>query len=110
MSIAEAILAIVREEMAKHSAKGLRSVKVYTGRLSMVLPESLKFCFQVLVEGTDLGDAELLIEEVPLRGHCKDCKASFESETYVFECPNCKGPHIEITDGQGIYIAEMEIE
>lgn len=110
MSLAEAILEIVREEMSKHSAKGLRSVKVCAGVLSMVVPESLKFCFEVLIDGTELQGAELIIEEVPLKAYCKDCLGNFSSKSYLFECPTCGGSDIEITDGQGLYVAEMEIE
>lgn len=110
MSLAEAILEIVREEMSKHSARTLRSVKVCAGKLSMVVPESLKFCFQILVDGTELQGAQLIVEEVPLSGHCRDCLHHFSSDSYIFECPSCGGHSIEITEGQSLYVAEMEID
>jgi hydrogenase nickel incorporation protein HypA/HybF len=110
MSIAEGIIDILREEMRKHNARALKRVTLLVGKLSMVVPESLTFCFQVLVEGTDLEGAELIVEIIPLRGVCHDCGKPFESQDYVFECPACKGPNIRLTDGQGIYISEMEIE
>ncbi len=110
MSIAEAILEILKEEMQKHGAKRLRRVWVRAGKLSMVVPDSLRFCFEVLVEGTELRGAELLVEEIPLKGRCHDCGREFESHTYVFQCPQCYGVNYEITDGQGIYISEIEID
>jgi len=110
MSIAEGIVEILKEEMRKHNAKGLKTVTLQVGRLSMVVPESLIFCFRVLVEGTELEGTELLVETVPLKGICQDCGKPFESPNYIFECPVCQGPNLRLTDGQGIYISEMEIE
>ncbi len=110
MSIAQGLVDILQEEMQKVGAKSLLSVKLQIGKLSMIVPHALEFCFNILVEDTNMKGAHLEFEEIPLKGLCKDCGNTFESQDHVFECPFCNGPNIEITDGQGIYILEMEVQ
>ena len=110
MSIAQSLLDIIREEMNKHNASVLKSVRLHIGRLSAIVPESLSFCFEVMTTGTELEGAELIMEIIPLRGSCRDCGRTFEIEDYAFECPFCGGPHIDTVSGQGLSIVEMEVD
>ena len=54
MSIAQSLIEIIEEEMKKHDAKYLRSVRLNIGQLSAVVPESLSFCFEVITSDTPL--------------------------------------------------------
>lgn len=110
MSIAQSLIDIIHEEMAKHHVSVLRSVKVKIGKLSAIVPDSLSFCFDIMVQGSDLDGARLLIEIVPLEGRCKDCGNAFEVKEYVFVCPSCGGGNIETLRGQDLSIVEMEVE
>ncbi|RLC25960.1 MAG: hydrogenase maturation nickel metallochaperone HypA [Deltaproteobacteria bacterium] len=110
MSIAQSLIDIIREEMARHNACRLRSVRLRIGRLSAIVPESLSFCFEIITTGTDLEGAKLLMDLVPLRGRCRQCGREFEIEEYAFECPLCGGPDIETTAGRELSIVDMEVD
>jgi len=69
---------ILREEMEKHDAKVLKSVHLQIGQLSAIVPEALSFCFQVMVEGTEMEGAKLVMDIIPLRGRCPECRKEFE--------------------------------
>ena len=110
MSIAQSLLDIIKEEMHKHNAKLLKSVRLDIGQLSAIVPESLSFCFEVMTSGTELEGAELIMEIIPLKGACRDCSRGFEIKEYAFECPYCSSPHIDTIAGQELSIVEMEVE
>ncbi len=110
MSITQSLIDIIREEMIKHNAGTLRSVRLRIGQLSAIVPDSLSFCFEVITSGTDLEGAKLVMEVIPLRGMCRECKEAFEIKDYAFECPLCGSPEIDTISGQDLSIVDMEVD
>ena len=109
MSIAQSLLEIIREEMAQHDAKVLKSVRLHIGQLSAIVPDSLSFCFEIMTSGTELEGAKLIMEIIPLRGVCRECSQEFEIRDYTFECPHCDSREIDAISGQELSIVEMEV-
>ncbi len=109
MSIAQSLLKIIREEMAKHDARVLKSVRLHIGQLSAIVPDSLSFCFEVMTSDTELEGAKLIMEVIPLRGVCKECNQTFEIRDYAFECPHCCSREINTISGKDLSIVEMEV-
>jgi len=110
MSIAQSLIDIIKEEMTRHDATVLRSVRLNIGQLSAIVPQSLSFCFEVITSGTELEGAKLIMEVIPLEGMCRECKQAFGIEDYAFECPYCGSPDIETTAGQDLSIVDMEVD
>ena len=110
MSIAQSLIDILQEEMAKHGAATLRSVRLSVGELSAIVPESLSFCFEIITQGTPLEGAKLLMDRIPLRGYCPQCEETFDIKEFVFICPTCGSTNIETIEGQELSIVEMEVE
>ncbi len=48
-------------------------VNLKIGKLAAVVPDSLRFCFEIIIKDTRLEGAKLDIEEVPVKARCKDC-------------------------------------
>jgi hydrogenase nickel incorporation protein HypA/HybF len=109
MSIAQNLLEIIREEMVKHDASVLKSIRLNIGQMSAIVPASLSFCFEIMTSGTELEGAELIMDIIPLRGVCKTCNEAFEIKDYVFECPHCCSREVDIISGQDLSIVEMEV-
>lgn len=110
MSIAESILDIVRETLRNNEQGKLLSVTVEIGELTAVIPESLDFCFQALVEETPYKGAKLVIKNVPLKGKCVKCKKDFPIKNYAFICPFCESLEVQVTGGQELKVTELEVE
>ncbi len=110
MAIAQGLLDILREEMERHRATRLRSVRLHIGQLSAIVPESLSFCFEVMTAGTEMEGARLNMEIIPLRGVCRSCRGGFEIENYAFECPHCGSRDIETVSGHELSVVEMEVD
>jgi hydrogenase nickel incorporation protein HypA/HybF len=62
VGIAEQILEAVRTETAARKPARATKVGVRIGEMAGVDPDSLTFCFNVLVKGSDLDPLELAIE------------------------------------------------
>jgi hydrogenase nickel incorporation protein HypA/HybF len=110
MSIAQSLISILQEEMAKHGASTLRSVRLSVGEMSAIVPESLSFCFEIITQDTPLEGAKLLMDRIPLKGYCPECDHPFDIKDFVFVCPTCGSTHIETIEGQELSIVEMEVE
>jgi hydrogenase nickel incorporation protein HypA/HybF len=109
MSIAGSMLEAVRAESARHNAHVL-AVGVKIGELSGLDAESLRFCFDALVQDTDLAPLSLQIEHLPWRNRCRQCAQDFAVQDYRTECPQCGSAETELASGQELEFAYMEIE
>jgi hydrogenase nickel incorporation protein HypA/HybF len=94
--------------------KEVRPVKVERvnlkiGRLSAVVPESLRFCFEVASRDTPLAGAELAIEETPVLARCKACDERWTIAEPVFICRTCGSGELEILSGRELDIVSIEI-
>jgi hydrogenase nickel incorporation protein HypA/HybF len=85
-------------------------VNLKIGRLAAVVPDSLRFCFEIAVKDTPLGGAELHIEEIPVVARCNDCHAEWTITGPVFVCEKCKSGSVELLSGQELDIVSIEIE
>jgi hydrogenase nickel incorporation protein HypA/HybF len=85
------------------------AVNLKIGKLAAVVPESLRFCFDVAVKDTPLAGAKLVIEEVPVVASCKDCKTRWTIEEPVFICKTCQSGSLEILSGRELDIESIEV-
>ncbi len=84
-------------------------VNLKVGKLAAVVPESLSFCFQIAVQDTPLCDAELNIEEIPLKIRCTDCNVEWTAHEPVFVCRNCNGTSVKMLSGRELDITSIEV-
>ena len=103
------MLEAVQAEAARHGAHVL-AVGVKIGELSGVDSESLHFCFDALVQDTDLAPLALHIERLGWRNRCRQCAVDFAVEEYRTECPQCGSAETELASGNQLEFAYMEIE
>lgn len=110
LSICEGILEVADSALKSAAVRRPRVVRLNlrVGRLTAVVPDSLRFYFDLLTPGTSLEGASLEIEEVPILAHCSDCAASFEIDTPSFICPVCAGGLLEIVSGRELQLVSLE--
>jgi len=91
--------------------KGARieRVNLEVGKLSAIVPESLRFCFDVAAKETPLDGAELAIEEIPVQARCNDCQAEWTVTGPAFTCEACGSGKIDILSGRELDIKYIEI-
>ena len=106
MQIVEIAVASIPSDLKNAQVK---RVNLKVGKLASVVPESLQFCFQIAIQDTPLRDADLKIEEIPLRIRCTDCQAEWIANEPAFVCPECTGGSIEMLSGRELDITSIEV-
>jgi len=84
-------------------------ITLQVGRLRAVVPDAMRFCFQVVSQGTAAQDAELVLEEVPIRVRCDSCDREWTVEGVSFLCPDCDGP-CKTLSGKELLLRSIEVE
>jgi hydrogenase nickel incorporation protein HypA/HybF len=106
MQIIKIAVASIPADLKKPQVK---RVNIKVGKLSAVVPESLRFCFQIAVQDTPLSDAELYIEEIQLKVRCTDCNVEWIAYEPVFLCRKCNGKSVEVLSGRELDITSIEV-
>jgi hydrogenase nickel incorporation protein HypA/HybF len=88
----------------------VRRVNLQVGKLSAIVSDSLRFCFDLVVNGTPLESAELSIEELPVVVRCKDCQTQWTVSEPVFICKACRSGALDMLSGRELDITSIEIE
>lgn len=84
-------------------------VTLEVGTLSCVMPDALRFCYEVAVEGTSLAGSELEILRIPGRSRCRDCGAAVEMRDLLAAC-GCGSMNLEPPRGGGeLKIKSIEV-
>lgn len=109
LSLAQSIVEIVEQHLRSAGPGRVTSVRVKVGEMANVVPESLAFCFDTVIEGTPLDGSHLEIERVPISCLCRHCQREFEPRGHAFHCPGCGSQEIEIVSGMELNIVGVEL-
>ena len=109
LGIAQNILDIVQQSVPGDQVSAVKKIRIRVGRLSGVVPDSLEFCIQVLLNETEMKQAGLVMETIPTVSRCRDCRHKFAADDFVFSCPVCKSANLELISGRELEVAEIEL-
>lgn len=110
MGIAIKIVEIATASIpAQLTGARIRRVNLNVGKLSAIVADSLRFCFEVAARDTVLEGARLYITEIPVRARCSACQSEWTIETPDFTCPFCRGGDIELLSGRELDIDSIEL-
>jgi hydrogenase nickel incorporation protein HypA/HybF len=107
-------VAIMQEavRLAAEAAGGrrVRTLRLRIGVLSGVVPEAIRFAFDVVTRDTLAAGAALEIESVPAVAWCAACAAEFPTADFFSECPRCRTVNGGLRRGREMEIASVELE
>ncbi len=110
LSIVASLFEILEEKAKEQKARKVTSVKVKVGALSGVVPEFLKTAFDVYKKDTIADEAELKIEEVPLKIKCQQCGTEIIKDDFVFICEKCASRELKTLAGTELLLEKIELE
>ena len=111
MAIAGNIVGVVKDAIpTSMESQRVSGVVVEVGRLSTVVPESLKFCFGVVSKETVCEGAELEVIEIPLVLKCRVCSHRWEADEPAFICPDCGGIDLAVESGRELSVKTVRLE
>jgi hydrogenase nickel incorporation protein HypA/HybF len=105
LAIAESVVDTVTERLP--GAK-VTCVHLEIGVLSGVVPDSIRFCFDLATEGTGLEGAQLKITEHPAHCRCRDCGTEFQPETPILLC-SCGSADVAVLGGEELKILSVSV-
>lgn len=83
-------------------------IRLEVGQLSGLVPDAVRFCFEMVAAGTTCEGATLEIDEPPGKAVCRTCGAAFETGEVLPLC-DCGSADIEVQGGQELRIREVEV-
>jgi hydrogenase nickel incorporation protein HypA/HybF len=111
LSIALSILDMAAEELARHGGTRIRSIHLRLGPLAGVVKEALVSAYELARDAEALGDATLVIEEMPIVACCPRCRTN--RPVIAIDrlcCVECGSPTPDIVGGRQLEVFALEIE
>ncbi|HSL08530.1 MAG TPA: hydrogenase maturation nickel metallochaperone HypA [Pseudonocardiaceae bacterium] len=105
MAITQSVVHAVCERMGDAP---VRRVCLEIGTLSGVVADSVRFCFDLITEGTTLEGASLEIVQPSGKARCRDCGVEFALDDLLMLCA-CGSANRELLAGEELRIREVEV-
>lgn len=105
LAVTQSIVDAVAERFEGVKVSGVR---LEIGKLSGVVPDAVRFCFDLVAEGTTLAGARLDIDEPPGRALCGNCGREFALEVPIPLC-HCGSAGVRIIAGDQLRILSVEV-
>lgn len=111
MGIVQSIMEIIEQQAAIHHAEKVVKVSLEFGTLTAVMPEAIRFAFEVLSKDTVAENADLDITIIPIAIWCTECSRRHVLEAYRPTCPVCDSAAVQIVEGRDeMRIVSLEID
>jgi hydrogenase nickel incorporation protein HypA/HybF len=114
LAVAEGLVDVVTERLP---GTKISEVRLEIGALSGVVPDSLRFCFDLATEGTTLEGASLQITEPGTECECRTCGQTFAPDAPggsgargapILLCP-CGSADVAVLSGQQLTITSVRV-
>lgn len=109
VSIMAQTLDIALKEATRQGASQIHRLTVRVGTLSGVVPDALRFAFDVVAKDTIAEQARFDIETVTARCYCQTCEQDFYPEDIIFVCPHCGTLSSQVLSGKELELSSLEV-
>lgn len=111
-AIAQGLVKAVLAEMRKHRVRpgALRAAKIAIGAMHQVLPGTLTFAYETLVQDTPAAGSKLKLRHVPVTAHCAACGWQGPLTMPLFLCDACQARDVETLTGMELHLERLEVE
>lgn len=108
LAITEEIVAAVTDKLPDQK---ITLVRLEIGALTGVVSDSIRFCFDLVIEGTNLEGANLEITEPAARCQCRDCGREFEPDGRYVPIPFCPcgSADVAVLSGADLRILSVQV-
>ena len=103
LAITQSVVDAVTE---RTGATPVAAVRLRVGRLAGVVPDAMRFCFELVTEGTPLAGADLVIDEPEGRARCRTCGAEFPVRDLLLLCA-CGSADVEVLAGRELSVVSV---
>ena len=105
LAIMDNLMSVLNEQIQVHNLKKVSKVQLVIGELTGVVPDAMRFCWEVCTEKTPCEGAELIIMPMPAVALCSGCSSEFPfKRDSDYCCPQCGEAVREMLSGKELYI------
>ncbi len=108
-TIVSSLIELCEKEAKKLNTNKIKTVTLQIGKLSGIETHFLKNSFDFFKKNTICHNAELVIKDIDVKIHCKNCNHNSIISKNNFFCPICNSKETEIVQGQEMIIESLEI-
>jgi hydrogenase nickel incorporation protein HypA/HybF len=100
--------AIVDTVEAHAGGRRVERVEVRIGHFRQVVPDSLRFSWELLTDGSDLAGCELVIDHVPAVVLCQACGDRTTLDLPIMLCQACESSQVTLETGEEFLIVSID--
>jgi hydrogenase nickel incorporation protein HypA/HybF len=102
------ICSSIADIVGRHaSGRRVERVLLDVGSLRQVVPDTLRYSWEIVVQGTDLDGSTLVIEQIPAVLACRSCGTETTVTVPVFRCP-CGSTDVDVVRGRELLVRTLE--
>ena len=105
LAITQSVVDMVLDRTAD---RRVSAVRLQVGRLSGVVPDAMRFCYELVTAGTSLAGSTVEIAQVPGRAHCRSCGEDIDLPDLILLCP-CGSAEVELVAGKELQVLSVEL-
>lgn len=111
LSLVQSILDIVEEYAAKEHFDRVKTLRLSCGKLSCIVPQALRFAFDIQSKGTRAEGAAIELDILPAAIHCLTCEKDVEIDRFEALCPECGGIEVFLVAGtEELKLLELDVD
>jgi len=109
LSIAQNILEIAKEHLPGGASHRVKSIRIRVGEGAGIVRDSLEFCFNAVIAGTEMEGSVLEIERVPFVVKCNSCGKKSANGGEILLCSFCNGNDVKMISGNELLVTAIEL-
>lgn len=109
VSLMESVISLATQQAKQHHAETIHRISLDVGVASGVVPEALKFAFEIVAQRTMAESAQLEVNLIPVQCFCETCEQAFQPEGIFYECPHCHQLSWKVLQGSTLELASLEV-
>ncbi|MFA7387453.1 MAG: hydrogenase maturation nickel metallochaperone HypA [Thiohalobacteraceae bacterium] len=110
LSVCQALVRQLQDLAHQEGAARITKVVVQIGPLAGIEAQLLRHAYPIASAGSLACDAELVIEDLPLRVRCETCGAESDATPNRLLCGACGDYHTQLLSGDELLLAQVELE
>ena len=87
----------------------MQRVRLDVGHLRQVVPESLQYCWDIVVRETALDGVPLEINHIPAVIVCRSCGALTTVTLPLFRCGSCESVETDVVSGDELLVTSLDL-
>ena len=100
---------VIDAVLARVNGTRVPRIVLEVGRVSTLLPDTIRFCFDLCAEGTPLEGAALEIVETPGIARCRACNSTTQLESILGYCA-CGSTDLDWLSGNDLKVTRIDVK